>query len=194
MGHRIRAAGLSYDAIRHRVRNGRITRMHRGVYRVGPLTDPLTEPFAAVLACGPTAALSHRAALRLHGLVKDWPARLDVTVTAGHPRPAGVVVHRASLAPDERTEREGIPVTTAARALVDVAAGASRRELERLVEQAVVLRVANESELHRAAERPRRGAARVRSILTDLTSPSLTRSEAESGCWSSYDTRTCPRR
>lgn len=175
----LRAAGLSRDAIRHRVARGQLTRLHSGVYLVGPLTDPLTEPFAAVLACGPTAVLSHRAAAHLHGLTKERLGPIHATVSAGRPRPKGVVVHRSPVAPDERCERDAIPLTTIERTLVDIAGQASRRELERLVEQAVVLRLTSEEALAEAAAEHRR-AARLRSVLDTLTSPSLTRSEAES--------------
>lgn len=174
----LRAAGLTHDAIRHRVRHGRITRLHRGVYRVGPLTDPLTELFAATLACGPTAALSHRAAAYLHGLAKEPPRRIDVTVTRGHPRPAGVVVHRARLEDGERAECDGVPVTAVPRTIADLAGESTRRELERLVEQALVLHLADRDALAQAAAGHRRAAA-LRAVLEALAGPSLTRSEAE---------------
>jgi very-short-patch-repair endonuclease len=175
----LHAAGLSEKAIRHRVAHGHMTRLHSGVYRVGQLTSPFAEPFAAVLACGPTAVLSHDAAAALHGIAQRRPGPVDVTVTAGRPRPRGVRVHRAALPPEERAERDGIAVTTAARALVDVAPTWRRRELEHGVEQAVVLGLAPEAELEAAARSRRRGAARLRRVLADLGTPSLTRSEAE---------------
>jgi very-short-patch-repair endonuclease len=153
--------------------------MHRGVYRIGPLTSVLAEPFAAVLASGPTAVLSHHAAAALHGIAKPWPGPVDVTVTAGHRRPSGVSLHRSPLAPEERTQCDGIPLTTAARTLVDVAPAWSRRELERGVEQAVILGLTTEAELYATAEGRKRGAARLRCVLTDFATPSLTRSEAE---------------
>jgi very-short-patch-repair endonuclease len=175
----LRAAGLGEKAIRHRVGRRWLVRMHRGIYRVGPVADPLAAPFAAVLAGGPSAVLSHDAAAILHGLAKGPPRRFDVTITSGHRRPQGVVLHRARLREDERTLREGIPVTTAARTLVDLATRWRRRDLERAVEQAVILGAATEDELREAAEIRRKGAARLRAVLDALTSPSLTRSEAE---------------
>jgi len=175
----LRAAGLSRDAIAHRVRNGRLIRVHRGVYRIGPLTDSLTEPFAAVLACGPTAVLSHDAAAVLHGIAKEHRT-IDVTVTEGRPRPRDVVVHRARVAPEERTMHEGIPVTTATRTLLDVATRWRRRDLARAAEEAVVRRLVTHDSLVDAVGRGRRpGARALRSVLGDFTGPSVTRSEAE---------------
>lgn len=177
-GAQLRAAGLGEKAVRHRVSRGWLTRLHPGVYRVGALTDPLTELLAATLACGPTAALSHEAAAFLHGLVKGWRG-IDVTISGGHRRPRGVRLHRAALADHERTVRDGVPVTTAARTLADLAAAWKRRDLARAVEQAFVLRAATEAELRAAAEGRRRGAARLRDVLDEVVEPSLTRSEAE---------------
>ena len=175
----LRAAGLGEKAIRHRVDRGLVHRVHQGVYRVGPLTDSLTELFAAVLACGATAALSHDAAAALHGIGGRRSRPVDVTVTAGRPRPRGVRVHRAQLADGERTARDGIPVTTVPRTLVDVARHWRARELERAVEQAVVLNLTTEVELQAAAKARRSGAARLRRVVGVLTTPSLSRSEAE---------------
>jgi very-short-patch-repair endonuclease len=149
-----------------------------GVYLVGPLTDSLTSPYAAVLACGPTAVLSHDAAAVLHGLAKQR-RRIDVTATTGRPRPRGVTVHRADVSEEDRTERQGVPVTTPARTIVDLATRWPARDLDRAVEQAVVIKAATEDELREAAEGKRRGAKRLRRTLAALTSPSLTRSEAE---------------
>jgi very-short-patch-repair endonuclease len=174
----LRAAGLGEKGIRHRVAHGRLLRMHRGVYRLGPLSDSLTSPLAAVLACGPTAVLSHDAAAVLHGIARER-RRIDVTVTTGRPRPNGVVVHRARVAEADRTVSDGIPVTTVARTLIDLATTWPRRNVERATEQAVVLRLASEEELVHAAEARRAGARRLRSVLSALTSPSLSRSEAE---------------
>jgi very-short-patch-repair endonuclease len=175
----LRAAGLSEKAIRHRVRRGHMARVHPGVYRVGPVPSPLAEPFAAVLACGPTAVLSHHAAAVLHGITKH-ARRIDVTVTTGHPRPKGVTVHRAKVDDEERTERHGIAITTAARTIVDLATHISRRDLDRAVEQAVVLCLETHDSLADAVRCGRRPGTKVlRDVLADLGDPSLTRSEAE---------------
>src|SRR4051794_19031058 len=59
----VRALGLSGDAARKRAQRGHWQRMHRGVYFIGhgPMTIH-TRWMAAVLAYGPEAVLSHRAA------------------------------------------------------------------------------------------------------------------------------------
>ncbi len=74
---------------------------------------------AALLACGPTAVLSHRSAAKLWGLMRyDGP--IEVTARNTRRRP-GIIVHRNRLAEHEITTHWGLPVTTAARTLQDLA-------------------------------------------------------------------------
>ncbi len=78
---------------------------------------------AAVLACGPGAALSYTSAAALWGLRESWAALTDVTVprAGGHKRPR-LRIHRAlDLRADEVTTHRAIPVTTPARTILDLA-------------------------------------------------------------------------
>ena len=79
------AAGIGRSAVSHRVREGRLVRRHRGVYQVGPLLAPLGAEMAAVLACGPRAALSHHSAAAIWGF---RPAHAEIHVTVARPRRA----------------------------------------------------------------------------------------------------------
>jgi hypothetical protein len=59
----LRAQWLGEDAIDSRCRAGKLFRVHYGVYAVGrPARLPVERAAAAVLACGPGAAVSHRSA------------------------------------------------------------------------------------------------------------------------------------
>ena len=112
--------------------------------------------------------------------VPDLP--VDVTVIAGSRdgRPGKVRVHRTSLLePRDTTTRHGIPVTTAARAILDIAATATAAELETLIADAQVKGVMAERHLIDVLDRAgrRRGAKKLRAILADA--PGLTLSEAE---------------
>jgi hypothetical protein len=93
---------------------------------------------AAVLACGPGAVLSHRSAAALHGLRQTSRANVEVTVPARSARRHdGIDVHRAStLTPADITEVDGIPCTSAARTLFDLATVLPRRPVERAFDQA----------------------------------------------------------
>lgn len=86
---------------------------------------------AAVLAFGPTAVLSHRSAGQLWGLVPRSSIAPEVTRPGrakGRPR---LVVHESSPRADEVGTRWGIPVTSVARTMFDLAGMLTEREVER---------------------------------------------------------------
>ena len=131
------ALGLPTSSIDYRVRLGRLHRVHRGVYAVGrPPTAPLERAAAAVLACGPRAALSHSSAMTLWGFWKRWDLPFEVTV-AGDRRPKGIRTHRAAglLRRDVRIQN-GIQVTSPARTLLDCAPRMKPKPLTRAVNDA----------------------------------------------------------
>ena len=172
------AAGVSAEAIKHRVATGRLTALHRGVYSVGPTHTPLTSLMAATLACGSTAVLSHHAAAALHGIRPARGGPIEVTVTKGHARKRrGLRIHRARAV--ERTTVHGIPVTTVARTLRDLAGDLNERELGRAVEEAQIQRKLDHLSLVDAVDeaRGRRGARALRAAAQHEAR--LTRSEAE---------------
>lgn len=76
-------AGVSPDAVVQRLGTGRLRRLRRGVYHVGPLVLPFTREMAAVLACGEDAAVSHRSAAVLWRALPrratDEPVEIAVT-------------------------------------------------------------------------------------------------------------------
>jgi very-short-patch-repair endonuclease len=75
---------------------------------------------AAALACGPGSVLSHRSAAMLLDLLR-YSGRIHVSTTRRCERP-GIVVHRVRHLPDEdRALVDGIPVTSVARTLCDIA-------------------------------------------------------------------------
>jgi very-short-patch-repair endonuclease len=97
---------------------------------------------AAVLACGDGAALSHRSAAALWGLLRPRDRMVDVTVPArgGRRKRAGIRLHRSSsMAPAAVTRRSGIPVTTPARTIDDLRRTAPPFALRRAIRQAELL-------------------------------------------------------
>jgi len=150
-------AGLSRAAIAKRVKAGRLYRVHQGVYSVGH--DGLSEAarwMAAVLACGPGAALSHGAAAVHWGLLRPLDGPIDVTVPkrTGRSRRRGLRIHRcpdllerATLSTNglqtrpQRlvTVRDHIPVTTVPRTLFDIRATLPPRLVRRAIRQAEFL-------------------------------------------------------
>ncbi len=175
------AVGFSPDVVRNRVARGWLRRYHRGVYLVGPVEPPLARAMAATLACGDGALLSHDAAAVLWGLRPAPAGAMHVTVV-GRNRggPAGVSVHRVRrLDPADATSHHGIPVTSASRTLLDVAATAPRRELDRAVNEARVHGLVSDHSLNEQFSRypTHRGTRAFRQAIR--TDPAFTRSEAE---------------
>lgn len=134
--------GVRDSAVAARVRAGRLHRILRGVYAVGhPGLTFEARCLAATLAGGPEAALSHRAATALWGLLPPSPEPFDVTTTQrGRDGAKGIVLHR-SRHPPEATTHQGIRVTTIPRTLLDLAATTARRDLERAIREAQAQRL-----------------------------------------------------
>ena len=178
----LHAIGLDKDAVRRRVRDGRLHRIHRGVYAVGHTAISLNGRFlAAVLACGQTAALTRYSAGALDGYL-TWDDRLiEVTVVGSAPRRhEGIRVHRARYL-DERDVRRNltIPRTTVARTLLDLADDMPDKALRRAVRQAQAMRLTSVRQIADVLTRSngRRGAKRLAALIAD--GPAPTRSDLE---------------
>jgi very-short-patch-repair endonuclease len=133
-------AGLRDHGVAEWIRDGRLHRLHRGVYAYGH--DRLRIEgrwLAGVLACGPGAVLSHGSAAQLWELRQSNSAFIDVTVPsrAGRIRRKRIRIHRSGrLAPEEVTVHNGIRVTTVARTLLDLADVLDAQALRRAVTEA----------------------------------------------------------
>lgn len=158
------AVGLSAPGIQRRVRAGRLHRRHRGVYAVGhELLGPDGRWWAAVLALGEGAFVSHGSAAHAFGMRVSASGIVHVTVRgrAGRARRGGIRVHRPLVLPgDEVTSLRGLPITTPARTLLDLAA-AGIRNLETVLDRAEHQRVLDFADLRTLLERyPRRPGTR----------------------------------
>lgn len=134
----LRELGLSKGHIARAEGAGRLQRIHWGVYALGhtALSDH-GRATAALLVFPGTAVLSHGSAGWLWGLLPTAPREPEVTVAARGNRRRGLQVHRVwSLSEEERTTYEGLPVTSVARTLVDLAGTSSVRGLSRVVDRA----------------------------------------------------------
>jgi hypothetical protein len=132
-------AGLSESAIERRLRKGLLFVEYPGVYRVGHRA-PSDEAryLAAVLACGEGAVLCGLAAAHTLDLVRSRPPEPKVLVP-GKRRIAGVRTHRTRrIEAADYWIFNGIPMTTVARTVVDLAAALPREPLGRAFHQARV--------------------------------------------------------
>lgn len=134
-------AGLDRHAVQRLRRTGWLDSIHRGVYRVGPVAAPRTNEMAALLACGfaepertGIMALARRTAAVLLGMLQpqEAPARVEVIgSTIDRRRPRICVMRDSDLQRDEVAEFDGMPITTRARTLLDLAGVLARKPLER---------------------------------------------------------------
>src|SRR3954447_861557 len=160
--------GVGPDAIKHRVALCRLHRLHRGVYAVGHRALRRQAGWmAAVLAAGPGASLSYRSAAELWGMRNGSRGRIDVSVPRHRRSTARLEVHVVDMAPDEVTVEAGIPVTTPARTLLDLAAVLTEQHLKTAFEEAEVRRLTSPTSLDALAARyrGRRGATVLKRIL-----------------------------
>jgi very-short-patch-repair endonuclease len=163
--------GVSAAAIKRRLGSGHLHRLHRGVYAVGhEAVSPRGRAIAALLAVGDGAVLSHRSAAWGHGLMPA-PEIHDVMTSSRFRRELdGVHVHRVrSLPPSHVTSRDGLPLTTTARTLLDLAHRSDHATLQRAVNEADYRRQITADALHTviAETRGHRGAANLRHAMRD---------------------------
>ncbi len=174
------ALGLSHAAVRARVSAGRLHRVHRGVYSLAPvkLLSRNGHYMAAVLACGPGAALSHRSAAALLELIAWSPSKVDVSVPTpgGRSRRDAIRVHRATtLRPEDIVLVHRIPCTTVARTLLDLAEALDSAAVERALDQGAKTEVLDFNELKdQIARNQRRPAAAALQGILDAHAPGST--------------------
>lgn len=188
------AAGGSDDMIATRVRNGWWTRLHAGVYRIGPRSDTWLERLqSALLAAGEGAVVSHRAAWALWGLEGIQAHLVELTVPYAHaPLPAQVIRHRTRRPPDATVLR-GLRVTTVERTLLDGASLLPESIVAKGVDSAIRLDLATPTSIARTiAERGKRGVRGVRKLErvlaeTDANGPTGSPAELELARWMRRD-------
>lgn len=165
--------GLTSRAIEYKLEVGLLHRVYRGVYAVGHRPpSPLARAMAAVLACGESAVLSHRSAAKLWGIESRWATPLDVTAPAQRSH-RGIRVHRSRTLDRSRvTVQLGVPVTTPARTLLDLADVLDDAALTRAVNEARLRCHLRLSELADLLSRSNgRATGRLRPLLAELGSP-----------------------
>ncbi|MBA3300543.1 MAG: DUF559 domain-containing protein [Thermoleophilaceae bacterium] len=167
------ASGRQIASWRNR---GLLHRVHRGVYALGaPALTREGRWIAAAFAAGPGAVLSHRSAAVLHGLLQFEGPAIEVTAPRRREIP-GVRSYESTLALDEITVVDGIPVTTAARTIVDCAAVTDERALGYALNQLEVRRLYDPTGVQDILGRHegKRGIAKLRGLgpdTKDLRSP-----------------------
>jgi predicted transcriptional regulator of viral defense system len=153
----LEAAGLNRPAISKRAAAGRLHPLYHGVYAAGH--DRLSQEgrwLAAVLAAGPGAALSHEAAAKHWRIWRGKPKGIDVIVPGQRRSRAGVTIHRTRrLDSADVTIHQGIPITTPARTLVDLAQTLTEYQLANVIHEAAFRNRFDEAATRQAMARTR---------------------------------------
>jgi very-short-patch-repair endonuclease len=181
----LREIGMSPERIASWMRRGRLVRQRSGVYALGH--SVLTQHgrwLAAVFACGEGALLSHRSAAALWGLRPLGGSLIEGRVGVDGPRAPGdgIKTYRSTIvAPRFATVHEGIPVTTVAWTLLDLASVVRAPQLRRAVEAAEQLEL---FDLHAitdalAVDPGRPGSRKLLSLVDDLKRHGVTRTRSD---------------
>jgi len=165
-------------------RRGRLHPIHRGVYTLGHRAlGPNGRRWAAVLACGRAAVLSHRSAAALWGIRPDNRRRIDVTVASrGRASRDEIDVHRVRhLDLKDVTQIAGIPVTTLARTLLDLAEVVPQNQVRRAINEADYLKLFDLNAVKNQLSRSngRRGQKPLTAALIAAFPEERTRSDLE---------------
>lgn len=187
----LRAAGVTERQIDWRLRRKRLRRLHYGVYAVGhrELT-PEGIWMAAVLAGGDRAVLSHWSAASLGRLRPGRGPRAHVTSPRARRSRPSITFHDAYLPADELTTEQGIPVTTPARTILDLAHPLPSPTLARMIEAAGAREGTPLVELlSRYPSRP--GAPKLRALIG--TPQPMTRSDLEAAFLERFEAAGLPR-
>ncbi len=149
---------------------------------------------AAVMACGADAVLCRRSAARLWGIGAEYTGFPEIARPTACRR-AGITVVRTAVLADEVEVEVGIPVTSVARTLFDLAAVLSRREMERAMNEAEVRGLTSRLSLPHLLERypGRRGNATLRELLADEEPGGITRNDFEERFVAFLDAHGFPR-
>jgi len=167
------ALGYTPDAIKHRLRTGRLFALWPGVYAVGRRrVSRLGMWKAATLVCGPYSALCGESGAALVDLRSREGRRIEVAVPQGVVRSRrGIKLCRCRDLADHVTEVSGIPVCSTPLLLVQLSARLGRDSLEAAINRADKLDLIDPEALRTAIEalRGRPGVAQLRSILDRAT-------------------------
>jgi very-short-patch-repair endonuclease len=177
--------GFGEEAIKVRLDRGQLAAIHRNVYSVGHVrADRRARWWAAVLAYGPDALLSHRSAAARWGLARAERTVTEVTASTGRQgfsRRQRIWIHRGRLDGEDRTERNDIPVTSVARTLFDLAEVVDFGRLEGAWEEADRLHLLRLPAVEQVCARGygRRALKPIRRLLTEARAAATVRSPLE---------------
>jgi hypothetical protein len=169
--------GVDPRTLERRLAQGHWIILLPGVYALAGTRDTFERRlWAGWLAVGPGGVVSHEAAAEVHRIPNVIRDRIVLTNPHGqHHRLARVIVHQLNdVLPEHRTSFDGLPITTAARTTVDLAAVVHPARLLPIVEGTHHARIASYSEIGvcmtAIARRGKPGIRHLARTLDKLTS------------------------
>lgn len=179
--HQLNWIGFSRSSIHERVAEGRLFRIHSGVYSLTPPPHFKHQCWlAAVLACGPGALLNGISSAELCGYADTTSLTSHVAAPRGSGRTReGVSVHRQVIDARDVRRVDGIPCVSADRTLIDLAPQRTEAELEILLVAAESLALLKRNRLAELIDelRGRPGVAKLASLIA--LEPAIVRSDPE---------------
>jgi hypothetical protein len=128
--------GVTRGEIQQRLDRRTLHKVANGVYAVGAVVrSPKARWMTAVLQAGPGAVLGFRSTGALQCL-RSYSGRPEVIVAADRRNRRDVIYHQAVLPQDEITHIDGIPCTTAARTVFDLASQLTVTQLKVVLHEA----------------------------------------------------------
>ena len=175
--------GLGERAVEWLMESGRLVTRAQGVFAISPVLehDEWGHWMEATLT-EPGSVLSHVSAAAAFGA---WSLRRDFEAvtrpgSGGPRRHGGLLVYRSSLLAGETTTLKGVPITTPARTLLDLAQTVSDRALARALREMVRLK---HTTLHALGDdlgrfRRRRGSRRLATAVARYSGLPLDRARS----------------
>jgi very-short-patch-repair endonuclease len=156
----MRTLGFRDGAVDYAIASGHLHRVFRGAYAVGhPAVSKRGRLMAAILACGKGSVVSHRSAAALLRLIDEGPVVIDVIAPGASGR--GIDGIRLHIVRPPRLEEtgtvDGIPCTSPARTLVDLAGVAGEWTLRSAFERAARRQMLDITAIERSIDPRRRG-------------------------------------
>jgi len=177
--------GFTPAMIKSRLRSGALRTVFRGVYAVGhAVHTDLGDEVAALLVCRQQTVLSHATAAALWQIMPKPKRAVHVTVLPSRQADSreGISVHRSrSLTRADIRRHRGLPLTSAARTMIDLADACTSREFEKALDEALARRRVSPTSLREAAARApgRQGAGILLALLDPARGRGPTRGDAE---------------
>jgi very-short-patch-repair endonuclease len=151
----LRRAGWSRTKISHHAARGAWRRIHPGVYVLTRGRPSQIQLWWAAALTTPTSFLSHGSAAACYGFHRFSKPFEVVTRpgSGGRRRHGALLVFRSKCLQGETARHMGIPMTTAERTLVDIAAGLDAKRIGRCFREAIRLKTTTAARVARCVAR-----------------------------------------